>query len=912
MCEVSRAMPLPWEAIQQNAVTFARRWKDGWDEKSEAQSFVRDFMRVFGVDDAAAVGRFEERALREAGRGFMDYFWAKKIAIEMKSKGRDLERAYTQLADYLSHLPEDEVPDLWMVCDFETIIIWRRSTKQRKQFKTKDLKKNIKQFADIAGYETQITREDQLEINVKAAEKMALLHDALKGYGYEGHDLEVYLVRLLFCLFADDTGIFPQDTLYEYFEQSKSDGSDLSDRISHLFEVLNMPDEVRAKRTLLGEALKQFRYINGGLFEKTLPAPEFDAKMRKTLLDCVNFNWSKISPAIFGAMFQGVMDKQQRRELGAHYTSEENILKLINPLFMDELWAEFERVKYDPKLLEAFHKKIARLKFLDPACGCGNFLIVTYGKLRELEFEILKMKLSESAYAQVRFGENPLEGEILVNVNQFYGIEYEDFPCQIAQVGMWLMDHQMNNRVADHFGIPFVRLPLRASATIVNGNALRLDWTEIVPKHELSYILGNPPFVGASMMSAEQKNDAVAIFGKIKLSNSIDYVGAWYHKAAAYILGTAIRVAFVSTNSITQGEQVAPLWGKMFDTYGVHIDFSYRTFKWSNEGKGKAAVHCVIIGFSSFRNAAPRIIYQEDDTTVIAQNINPYLIDAPDVLIASRSKPICDVPQMYLGNKPADGGHLILTAEERVAIISKEPDAARVIKPYVGATEFINGGERYCIWLQNVPYSAIKNCPLILHRIEQVRAFRLNSSARPTVEKADTPHLFFFISQPKNDYLLIPSTSSENRRYIPIGYLCAEVITSNANMILPNATLFHFGILTSNVHNAWMRVVCGRLKSDYRYTGAIVYNNFPWPRPTDAQKAVIEAAAQGVLDTRAMYPNSTLADMYGEDSMPFHPALVSAHKKLDKAVWAAYGFTPRTHPSEASVVASLMEMWRGY
>jgi len=908
-------MPLPWEAIQQNAVTFARRWKDGWDEKSEAQSFVRDFMRVFGVEDAAAVGRFEERALREAGRGFMDYLWAKKIAIEMKSKGKDLERAYTQLADYLSHLPEDEVPDLWMVCDFETIIIWRRSTKQRKQFKTKDLKKNVRQFADIAGYETQTAREDQLEINVKAAEKMALLHDALKGYGYEGHDLEVYLVRLLFCLFADDTGIFPQDTLYEYFEQSKPDGSDLSERIARLFDVLNMPDEVRAKRTLLGEALKQFRYINGGLFEKTLPAPEFDARMRKTLLDCVNFNWSKISPAIFGAMFQGVMDKQQRRELGAHYTSEENILKLINPLFMDELWAEFERVKYDPKLLEAFHKKIARLKFLDPACGCGNFLIVTYGKLRELEFEILKMKLSESAYAQMRFGENPLEGEILVNVNQFYGIECEDFPCQIAQVGMWLMDHQMNNRVADHFGIPFVRLPLRASATIVNGNALRLDWMEIVPKHELSYILGNPPFVGYSNQNDKQKADILSVYvdeqGKpFKNAGKIDYVAAWYYKAAKHMLGTAIRTAFVSTNSIVQGEQVAAVWEPLYNMFSIHIDFGYRTFKWSNEGKGKAAVHCVIVGFSSFRNIAPRRIYDGEGSVTVAQNINAYLVDAADVFIGSRSKPICDMPEMTTGNRPADGGHLIIEDADLDAFITADPKSQKYIKRFMGSTEFINNQKRWCLWLVGVAPAELRLMPEVLKRVAACKLDRETAKDKSGGRQklAETPTLFRETRNPKS-YIVVPAVSSERRRYIPLGFLDDNTIVSNLVTFIPDATLYHFGILTSNIHNAWTRAVCGRLKSDYRYSKDIVYNNFPWPTPAETQKAAIEAAAQSVLDARALFEGSSLADLYDPLTMP--PELLKAHQKLDKAVWAAYRFTVRTHPSEASVVAALMEMWRG-
>ena len=903
-------MPLSWDEIQANAITFSRRWKDGWDEKSEAQSFVRDFLRVFGVDDAAAVGRYEERAQRESGRGFMDYFWPRKIAIEMKSKGRDLDRAYTQLADYLCRLPEEDIPELWMVSDFETIVIWRRSTKQRKQFKTKDLKKNIRQFADIAGLEAQRSIEGQLEVNVKAAEKMARLHDALKEHGYEGHELEVYLVRLLFCLFAEDTGIFPKNTFGDYIEyQTQADGSDLSAKISDLFEVLNQSPEARMKRKLLKEELKQFNYINGALFAERLPSADFNAKMRAVLLDCSRkFDWDKISPAIFGAMFQGVMDSKQRRELGAHYTSEENILKLINPLFLDGLWEEFERVKYDPKQLEQFHQKIAKLKFLDPACGCGNFLIVTYGELRRLEFAILKMKLSESAYTQLRFGENPLEREILCNVDQFYGIEYEDFPCQIAQVGLWLTDHQWNNEVAEHFGIPFVRLPLRASATIVHGNALRLDWESIVPKHQLSYILGNPPFVGARIMSTAQKEDMLHIFDGVKNAGNLDYVAAWYYTAAK-LVSTAphIRAAFVSTNSITQGEQVAILWKPIMQDLGLHIDFGYRTFKWSNEAKGKAAVHCVIVGFSRMPNIA-KYIYDGEEKTP-AQNINGYLIDAPSVFIESRSKPICDVPEIGIGNKPIDGGHYLFTEEEKAEFLQVEPQAAEWFRPWLGSVEFINGWQRWCLWLGKCPPSVLRKMPNAVKRVEAVRQTRLASKSLPTQRLAETPTRFHVENMPEGNYIVIPEVSSERRRYIPMGFLTPDILCSNLVKIIPDATLYHFGILTSNIHNAWTRAVCGRLKSDYRYSKDIVYNNFPWPTPDEKQKAAIEIAAQSVLDARALFECSSLADLYDPNTMP--PELVKAHKKLDKAVWAAYGFTPRTHPSEAAVVAALMEMWRG-
>ena len=896
-------MRLPWDNIQSNAVAFSKRWKDAKNEEAQAQAFLTDLLRVFGIDDPESIGDFEYKVPLKSGRtGYIDYVWKSKIAIEMKSRGKNLDEAYHQLQTYMQSLTPDEIPDLWLVSDFENIRLYRRSANQIFNFKTKDLRKNIRLFADIAGYETERIIENQIQVNVKAAEKMAKLHNGLKAFGYEGHNLEVYLVRLLFCMFADDTGIFTKDSFYLYIEQSKEDGSDLSFRIFNLFDVLNTPENVRAKRTHLIDLYNQFKYINGPLFKEPLPPADFDAKMRGILLDCINFDWADISPAIFGAMFQGVMDEKQRREMGAHYTSEENILKLINPLFMDELWAEFHLVKTNEKALDNFHNKIAKLKFLDPACGCGNFLIITYRELRTLELEVLRMKNSTN---QLTIDITPL---LKVNVEQFYGIEYENFPCQIAQVGMWLIDHQMNMRVSDEFGLYHARLPLTQSATIVHGNALRIDWEDVVPKRELAYILGNPPFVGASMMSAEQKADAVAIFGKIKLSNSIDYVGAWYHKAAAFIQDTYIRVAFVSTNSITQGEQVAPLWGKMFDEYGVHIDFAYRTFKWGNEAKGKAAVHCVIVGFSKVP-ITYKYIYDGNEK-ITAKNINAYLVDAPNVLIASRSRPLCDVPTMYLGNKPSDGGNLILKADEKSELLAKEPAAEKLIRRYIGADEFINGKERFCLWLKNVSFADVKKCPSVVERIERVRTFRLASTAKPTVEKAETPHLFFYISQPDTDYLLIPSVSSENRRYIPIGYMDADTISSNLNMIIPGATLYHFGILTSNVHMAWTRAVCGRLKSDYRYTGVIVYNNFPWPDATDEQKAQIETLAQGILDAREKYPESTLADMYGETSMPFHPELVKAHRALDSAVMKLYGFPVKKEFTEAHCVAALMERYK--
>ncbi|MDR2710532.1 MAG: N-6 DNA methylase [Burkholderiales bacterium] len=963
-----RKMQLSWEMIQDKALHFSKRWKDGRDEKSEAQSFVRDFLAVFGVEDAAAVGRFEERAQRKSGRGFMDYFWSRQLGIEMKSRGKDLEEALNQLMDYVVHLPADDMPELLMVSDFETILLYRRVSGDKRLFKSKDLHRHVRRFAALAGFESTRDIEQQQEVNVAAALKMAKLHDALKSHGYEGHDLEVYLVRLLFCLFAEDTGIFPQQAFLNYAENSKSDGSDLSERLARLFETLNLPDNARAKKTLLSADLKQFRYINGGLFENPLPFAEFNSKMRDTLLECSHFDWNAISPAIFGAMFQGVMDKEERRELGAHYTSEENILKLINPLFMDALWEEFNRIKTNPAALDRFHEKIGSLKFLDPACGCGNFLIITYRELRRLELELLKMKIKSSQKVL------DIESMLKVSVEQFYGIELEDFPCQIATVGMWLMDHQMNQRVSEYFGQYFARLPLTKSATIVHGNALRVDWESIVPKEELSFILGNPPFVGKKEQTPTQKEGMQTVFGDLKGVGNLDYVSAWYKKATEMMKGKqtpvgyadtpfqkgAIRAAFVSTNSITQGEQVAILWKPLFEQHHIKIDFGYRTFKWSNEAKGKAAVHCVIVGFSTGYSGEKLIFESVDDTSrktvrpmlelaiKIAEspytqmaakmadssaykqameiakspyaqmaakianrpksvnNINPYLIDAPTVFVESRNTPICNVPEIITGSQATDGGNFYFDQNEYNDFIFKEPAAKAYTRRAFGGEDFIRNKSRYCLWLVDASPNTLKQMPLVLERVAKVKEFRLASSKEATKQWADMPTKFTENRQPDTDFIVIPKVSSENRRYIPIGFLSPDVICNNTLKIVPNATLFHFGILSSNVHNSWMRVVGGRMKSDYQYSNTLVYNNFPWPNADDDQKTAIEALAQAVLDARALFPDSSLADLYDPLTMP--KELLKAHQNLDRAVMKLYGFSKDI--AEPAIIAALMERYQ--
>jgi len=900
---------LSWDEIQANAIAFSKRWQGVASEKQQDQGFIEALLRVFGIDDARAVGTFQEKTRIEGSTKWIDYLWKSKIAIEMKSKGESLDGAFEQLRQYMYSIPEEDVPELWLVSDFENMRISRRSTNEIWNFKTKDLRKHIKRFADIAGYETERYKGEQIEVNVKAAEKMAKLYDALKDHGYEGQELEVYLVRLLFCLFADDTGIFPKDSLYHYFEQSKEDGSDLSHRIGALFEVLNMPEDVRAKKSLLSHELKQFRYINGKLFADRLPPADFNAKMRQTLLDCLYFDWNKISPAIFGAMFQGVMDKAKRREMGAHYTSEENILKLINPLFLDDLWKEFDKVKTDPAALDRFHDKIANLKFLDPACGCGNFLIVTYGKIRELELEILKMKIGSS---QLVIDISPM---LKVSVEQFYGIEYEEFPCQIAQVGMWLADHQMNIRVSEQFGMYFARLPLTQGATIVNGNALRIDWEDVVPKQKLSYILGNPPFVGARMMAqgSQQKLEVEEIFGNIKDVQDLDYVTCWYKKAAQYIQNTHIEVGFVSTNSVCQGSQVPILWDVLLNEHKVHIKFAHQTFKWTNEAKGKAAVYCIIVGFGLYGRSDKKLYSYTDmssePTESIVANISPYLVAGSSVFVTAQKTPLCDVPEMKFGSQPRDGGFFVLSPDEREEILAKEPALDKVIKPYIGAEEFIKGKKRYCIWLHNEPFSIIKGSKILRERIAAVEKFRLESSAKTTNGYAKVPTIFAQIAHPYSDYLIVPSVSSERRRYIPIGFMDKDTIASNAVQIVPDATLYHFGILTSNVHMAWMRTVAGRLKSDYRYSKELVYNTFPWADVDEKQKAAIEVAAKAVLDVRKEHEDSSLADLY-DPALISATGLLKAHHNLDRAVMKLYGF-PIKGFTEADCVAALMERYRG-
>jgi hypothetical protein len=691
-----RPMPLSWNEIKDRALRFSREWAGESSEDAEAKSFWDGFFDIFGVS-RRRVAAFERKVKKVDGNdGYIDLLWKGVLLVEHKSRGKDLDRAHAQARDYFHGLTDAELPKYLLVSDFARFRLYDLDGDAPPlQFDLADLHRHVRAFGFIAGYQARAFKDED-PVNVEAAERMGKLHDALKAAGYAGNALEVLLVRLLFCLFAEDTGIFPRNAFAELVAQrTAADGSDLGPWLAQLFQTLDKPPAQR--QTTLDEQLAELPYVNGRLFAEQLPLAAFDAKMRALLLDAAHLDWSRISPAIFGSMFQSVMDARARRGLGAHYTSEKNILKLIGPLFLDELKVELDRIGNHEGRLKSFHVKLSGLRFLDPACGCGNFLVIAYRELRLLELEVLRRlhPVGESSRALW------VKEEVRVDVDQFYGIEIEEFPAQIAQVAMWLMDHQMNLRISEAFGNYFARLPLVKSPTIVHGNALRIDWNSIVPRERLSYILGNPPFSGAMVMSDDARESFGAAFADLKGAGVLDFVAAWYWLAAKYIQGTAISVGFVSTNSICQGEQVGLLWRPLLDRYGIRINFAHRTFRWSNEARGKAAVHCVIIGFAT-HDAAVKTLFDYDDINgephaVAARNINPYLLDAPDVLLENRSDPICDVPGMRFGSMPRDGGNLLFSQAEYEEFVSSEPEARPLLHPYVGSDEFLNGDWRWCL-----------------------------------------------------------------------------------------------------------------------------------------------------------------------------------------------------------------------
>jgi len=900
-------MALGWSEIRSRATTFAYEWRNTGSESGDSQTFINEFFEVFGVS-RKRVAVFEKKTKKIGGKdGFIDLLWKGVLLIEQKSSGKDLLKAYRQATDYFPGLNDDELPQFILVCNFERFHLYDLTGGTDIEFVLSELPSKVELFGFMIGFTWEKPRESE-KVSIDAAEKMAKLHDSLRAINYTGRKLEKYLVRLLFCLFADHTSIFDKGIFRDLIASSKQDGSDLAQLLADLFGRLNTPYD---ERLTIEDRLSAFPYVNGELFAESLPIAAFNSQMRKVLLESCGFDWSFITPSIFGSLFQASMDAEKREELGAHYTEEANILKVINPLFLEGLNAEFELAKKNTKNLQAFHIKLAGLKFLDPACGTGNFLIIAYRELRLLEIKVLEALYKiDAAQGVLTYVKQGVVEHSKVNIDQFFGIEIDEFACEIARVGMWLMDHQCNMSLSLAFGEPYVRLPLIKSVVISNDNALTTDWNSVCPMSKLNYILGNPPFYGKSRMSREQKTDLEAVVInpsgiKINGSGNLDYVAAWYYKVAQYMnQNPDIRAALVSTNSITQGEQAPIVWKSLNEEYKISIDFAYRTFRWDSKARAVAAVHCVIIGFSNRILSTSRRIY-DDDLEINASNINPYLVDAPNMYIESRRNPLCNVPAMVYGNKPTDSGYLIIEEDEYNDFIEREPTAKKYIKKLLGATEYINNTERYCLWLIDATPSELKNMPLVLDRIRKVKEFRIKSNKRATRDSAATPMLFQEIRQTDGDYIIVPCHSSENRDYIPIGFVSSDIIVNNAVLMIPNATIYHFGVLTSSTHMAWVRAVCGRIKSDYRYSASIVYNNFPWPAINDKQQSVIEKAAREVLNIRNIYMSrgENLASLYDTIIMP--PDLAKAHKNLDTAVKNAY--SGKGFASEAERVADLME-----
>ena len=891
-------MRLSWNEVRVRAAAFADKWRQAAYEKGETQSFYNDFFQIFGVE-RRTVARYEAHVAKlDSRRGFIDLFWPGVLIVEQKSAGGDLTRAYEQAGDYVDALPENQRPRYVLVSDFQTFEIHDLDERETAAFTLADLHAHVEKFGFILGVQRR-TFHDQDPANVKAAELVGRLHDALAASGYQGHDLERFLVRIVFCLFADDTGIFePRDIFFDFIEtRTGEDGADLGPWLAQLFQVLDTPEAERT--STLDDDLARFPYVNGDLFRGPLRIPSFTAAMRGSLLDAYRFDWSNISPAIFGALFQSVMDPEERRAQGAHYTTEKNILKVIEPLFLDDLRAEFARLqtrKDSRRLadLRRFQEKLGRLRFFDPACGCGNFLIIAYRELRLLEMEVIRAIHGAA-------GQDVLDVGFLsqVDVDQFHGIELGEFPARIAETALWMMDHIMNNRLSLEFGRTYARIPLQKAPRIVQGDALAIDWAEVLPADQCSYVLGNPPFVGAKYQTTEQREQVRRIAGLGGSGGTLDYVSAWLIKAGAYVTG-GTRVGFVATNSTTQGEQVGQLWPILFDRCGLEVAFAHRTFAWGSDARGKAHVHVIILGLDRRANTRderrlfsyPDLNGDPEETRHTA--LSPYLFDAgglsdPHLTVHEASGPINGMGKLIIGSKPIDGGHYIFNAGERDAFLETEPDAAPLLRPFVGAREYLQGGERWILALHDAAPDVLARLPRVRERIAAVRAYRRASNSAPTVKLAETPTLYHVNVVPAALFLVIPEVSSERREYVPIGWLEPPIIPSNLVRVLENATLADFALLTSAIHMAWLRHVGGRLKSDYRYSIGLVYNTFPTPpesadpvSSTGQALSKLEPLAQAVLDARAAHPGATLAELYDPDLMP--PNLRRAHQALDRAV----------------------------
>ena len=905
------------------AAAFAKRWEGKGYEKGESQTFWIELLtEVFGVEKPSTFIRFEQQAQLDHTSFIDGMIDSTHVMIEQKSLGKDLRQAikqsdgtmltpFQQAQRYSAVLPYSERPRWIVTCNFAEFDVYDMENPKGEPSRIllKDLGQEYYRLQFLVA-QTNLHLQREMEVSMKAGEIVGKLYDAFVTQ-YDANDpqslryLNILCVRLVFCLYAEDACIFgKRDMFHDYLAHYQTE--DMRMALVNLFEVLNSPIDKRSK--YLKPELAAFPYTNGGLFAEEIDIPQFTDELRETLLQhaSLDFDWSEISPTIFGGVFESTLNPETRRSGGMHYTSIENIHKVIDPLFYNDLRTAFEdcleekNIKKRMQQLHALQDKMAALRFFDPACGSGNFLTETYLSLRRLENEIIKQIYSVE---QLDAFNNPIK----VNIHQFYGIEINDFAVTVATTALWISEAQMMAETEKiiHHDIDF--LPLKSYANITEGNSLRIDWESVCPKEELDYIIGNPPFVGYSLQSKEQKADLLHIFvdekgNPYKTAGKIDYVAAWYYKAAQMMQGTNIRAALVSTNSITQGEQVAAIWKPLKEQFGVHIDFAYRTFRWDSEASLKAHVHCVIVGFSDAPSSKPKQLF-DNGKVEEAKNINGYLMDAQDIFIACSKKPICAVPQMVTGNRPADGGHLIIEADEYDDFIKKEPSALPYIKKLVGAEEYINNKKRWCLWLVGVSPAIIRGMPLVMERVRLCKEDRLKGAA-DRQKLADTPMLFRETLNPETS-IIIPVVSSQNRKYIPMGYINKDTICTDRIKFLPNATLYHFGILESNVHMAWMRAVCGRLKSDYNYSKDIVYNNFPWPSPTAEQHAKIEQSAQAILDARALYPDSSLADLYDPTLMP--KELLQAHRQNDRAVMAAYGFS--TKMTESECVAKLFKLY---
>lgn len=963
--------------MAQAAAEFAERWKGRGYERGESQPFWIDLLsNVFGIETPSdGFILFEDHRMVDASNFIDGRIPSTRVLIEQKSLGKDLRAGirqsdgsllnpFQQARRYVVSLPVSEHPRWIVTCNFSEFLVYdmEQPNGEPEQILLENLGKEYYRLMFLVDAKNEHLSKE-MQVSMQAGEIVGKIYEALlKQYDDDSPEalrwLNILCVRIVFCLYAEDASVFTHDQFHDYL--ARYEAEDLRRALRDLFEVLNTPQEKRSK--YLKDDLKAFPYTNGGLFEEQIEIPQFTEELKQTLLQnaSLDFDWSEISPTIFGAVFESTLNPETRRSGGMHYTSIENIHKVIDPLFLNDLRRELDEIleekveKQRQKKLDAYQDRLASLTFLDPACGSGNFLTETYLSLRRLENEVIRERHHGQSF--LGFEEvNPIK----VSIQQFYGIEINDFAVTVATTALWISEAQMLRETEKIIRRDIDFLPLKSYTNIREGNALRMDWDIIEvpsgvptfhaknvhlivePERELAsepiveyddinvvtpnfdgkaipntlrykipinYIIGNPPFVGANTMNDSQREDLRYIFGtKWKNIGEMDYVSGWYMKAARMMRGTRIRTALVSTNSISQGEQVANLWKPLFEQNGIHIDFAYRTFRWDSEASMKAHVHCVIVGFSSKDEKTKELLLFDNDKVTKASHINAYLMDAPDVFIVSRSKPLCDVPAIRKGNQPTDGGNLIIEAVDLQDFLVKEPKAARFVKRLIGSKEYINNKPRYCLWLKDASPTDLRQMPAVMQRMEKVRKMRLASSDAATRKLANYPHLFRETNNPET-YIVVPSVSSERRRYVPMGFLTSDTIPTNLVLIIPGAQLYHFGILESNVHMAWMRAVCGRLEMRYRYSKDVVYNNFPWPTPTEEQKAKIEKTAQAILDARAKYPDSSLADLYDELTMPVE--LRKAHQDNDRAVMQAYGFPVKSSFTESQCVAELFKLYK--